>query len=219
MHPNDYWTTLALNLFVWLSFQYFFYNFFYPDNKKFHLHFIAALKAGAFGIKCAKYCRLHYYNNKLWFCLVFLVLTIGESLLRFLLICLLHRKHCWLSLMNMMKQGKKKKVCKSGSCNNLRNAIWNWTATKNRQKKQGWSECNKCTTFFYIKLVQVLLSKWFKNSWQLKRNWICNATGNDLSSIDVDGVEIRLQCLKMALKSLENSERSAKSENSFKNAI
>ena len=94
VHPNDYWTTLALNLFVWLSFQYFFYNFFYPDNKKFHLHFIAALKAGAFGIKCAKYCRLHYYNNKLWFCLVFLVLTIGESLLRFLLICLLHRKHC-----------------------------------------------------------------------------------------------------------------------------
>ena len=43
---------------------------------------------------------------------------------------------------------QKKKVCKSGSCNNLRNAIWNYFYTKNRQK-QGWSECNKCTTFFY----------------------------------------------------------------------
>ena len=111
------------------------------------------------------------------------------------------RKHCWLSLMNMMKKGKKK-VCKSGSCNNLRNAIWNYFYTKNRQK-QGWSECNKCTTFFCK--VQVLLSKWFKNSWQLKRNWICNATWNDLSSIDVDGVEIRSQCWKIAKNQSWNS--------------
>ena len=140
-------------------------------------------------------------NNKLWFCLVFLVLW--DFFVIFADLCLLHENivdcHWWIWWR------KEKKVCKSGSCNNLRNAIWNWTATKNRQKKQGWSECNKCTTFFYIKLVQVLLSKWFKNSWQLKRNWICNATGNDLSSIDVDGVEIRSQCWKIAKNQSWNS--------------
>ena len=134
---------LALNLFVWQSFQYFFVDFFIKAIKnspsknrcilcwiKMCKHIVGCITKQQIVVLSGFSCSLRFLCDFCWFVSV-------------------ARKHCWLSLMNMMKKGKKK-VCKSGSCNNLRNAIWNYFYTKNRQK-QGWSECNKCTTFFYIK--------------------------------------------------------------------
>ena len=146
MHPNDYWTTFGSKPLCMAIISIFFSTiFFYPVNKKIPSTFIAALKIGAFGIKCANYCRLHYYNNKLWFCLVFLFDNWRKSFKIFADLSVAPKT--LLIVIDEYDEEREKKVCKSGSCNNLRNAIWNYFYTKNRQK-QGWSECNKCTTFF-----------------------------------------------------------------------